>query len=277
MKMVNIGCGSTHHPAWVNLDISSADPSVLRVNIHQGLPFEPNCVGVCYSSHVLEHLDQVGAKFLLSECFRIMQPGGTIRLAVPDLERTAREYIRILDSAISGRLHDDQEYDWIMMEMFDQTVRNISGGAMAKFLRNLDPAKRTYIHSRIGAEADIIWAKQEAIPWQSNIRKLIRGDFWRRQIRRLRGALAGQAVFMIAGSEAARSFRLGRFKTSGEIHQWMYDRFSLARLLRESGFMNVKICTATESQIPRFDEYQLDSLDGVVRKPDSLFIEGRKA
>jgi hypothetical protein len=56
----------------------------------------------------------------------------------------------------------------------------------------------------------------------------------------------------------------------------MYDRYSLKRLLENTGFVNVKICTANESRIPVYEKYSLDVLSGIVRKPDSLYIEGSK-
>lgn len=63
----------------------------------------------------------------------------------------------------------------------------------------------------------------------------------------------------------------------GERHQWMYDRFSLARLLVQTGFVDVRQQAAGESAIPGFREYFLDeTTDGRVRKPDSLFMEARK-
>lgn len=50
-----------------------------------------------------------------------------------------------------------------------------------------------------------------------------------------------------------------------------------APLLESAGFHEIKVCAASESQIPDFGRYRLDlSADGSVRKPDSLFMEARK-
>jgi len=57
----------------------------------------------------------------------------------------------------------------------------------------------------------------------------------------------------------------------------MYDRFSLSRLLQITGFKNIKVCRAEESNIPEFNSYFLDiEQNGQVRKPDSLFMEAEK-
>jgi hypothetical protein len=87
----------------------------------------------------------------------------------------------------------------------------------------------------------------------------------------------GWVVLLLSGKSARKSFQDGVFRSSGEIHQWMYDRFSLKRLLEQAGFMNVEICTATESRIPEFEKYSLDALNGIARKPDSIYIEASKS
>ena len=68
-----------------------------------------------------------------------------------------------------------------------------------------------------------------------------------------------------------------QFRASGEVHRWMYDRWSLGRLLEECGFSDTRVCAASESRIPGFSAYLLDcEEDGSTRKPDSLFIEAQK-
>ncbi len=56
----------------------------------------------------------------------------------------------------------------------------------------------------------------------------------------------------------------------------MYDRYSLTELLKEVGFGQIILRTAFESEIDKWEKYQLDVIDGEVRKPDSLFIEAKK-
>jgi hypothetical protein len=35
--------------------------------------------------------------------------------------------------------------------------------------------------------------------------------------------------------------KIGSFRLGGEIHMWMYDRFSHSRLLREVGFEDIEV------------------------------------
>lgn len=273
-KMLNIGCGATHHPDWINLDVSSSDPLVLPVDINNGLPFTADSISVCYSSHLLEHLHKEEARYFLAECMRVLKSGGVIRLVVPDLEGIVREYLRVLDDVATGNKKRKSDYDWIMLEMYDQTVRNHSGGEMARFLQNLDVADRPFVKSRIGVEADNFWAER-SVPDQPSARSSVQKRLFG-FIKALHMKLVGWVVLLLAGKSARRSLQTGLFRSSGEVHQWMYDRFSLTRLLERAGFAEVRICAATESRIPGYEKYSLDALNGTARKPDSMYIEASK-
>lgn len=66
--------------------------------------------------------------------------------------------------------------------------------------------------------------------------------------------------------------------TIGERHQWMYDSYSLKKLLDIVGFRNISIYTYNESNIPNFNSYLLDIKEnGTPYKGiSSLYIEARK-
>lgn len=268
---INIGCGTIYHPDWVNLDIATDDPAVMQVDITRGLPFDDLSASACYSSHVLEHMDSGAARFLLDESFRVLRAGGVLRIAVPDLEAIAREYLALLGALTQGNDARAKDYDWIMLEMYDQVARNRPGGEMASFLTRLSPAESDYVRARIGEEAERIWAT-EPLP-VSNPNHM---QIWRKRFNRCRLRLAGFFVALIAGRRAARSFQRGIFRDSGEVHQWMFDRYSLGRMLKDAGFVQVRVCQAHESGIQDFGTYDLDTVNGKVRKPDSLFIEAIK-
>ncbi|MDZ7771611.1 MAG: methyltransferase domain-containing protein [Balneolaceae bacterium] len=80
--LLNIGCGETWHPDWVNLDLAPRHPEVRRHDLREGLPFGEGTVDACYSSHVLEHLDEEEADFFIREQRRVLRPGGVLRVAV---------------------------------------------------------------------------------------------------------------------------------------------------------------------------------------------------
>lgn len=66
------------------------------------------------------------------------------------------------------------------------------------------------------------------------------------------------------------------FRNGGEIHQWMYDRFSLTRLLKNAGFNQVTIKNPYSSAILNWDSYELDVKGDIVYDLNFLFIEAVK-
>lgn len=275
MKALNIGCGSITHPAWVNLDFAPSSLEVEVWDIRKGLPYANNSVDYCYSSHLIEHLTSEDAYQLLTECFRILKPKGILRVAVPDLETIARNYLRFLEQADSGVKEAVASYDWTMLELYDQVVRDRVGGSMGNYLANLSASNRAFVESRIGLELNDILVKQSEIR-KKGIWEKLRSHDLNSFLKRLRILLASGCVRLVAGKEAQQAFKEGLFRRSGEVHLWMYDRFSLRRLFEKTGFSEIKLCRADESCIPNFNDYCLDVVEGKIRKPDSLFIEGRK-
>ena len=61
----------------------------------------------------------------------------------------------------------------------------------------------------------------------------------------------------------------------GELHRWMYDEYSLGKLLLDVGFENVQTESPTTSRIEGWAQFNLDTnKDGSIYKPESLYIEG---
>lgn len=89
---VNLGCGERLLPAWINLD-SFAFPGVQVVwDLRRGIPFPDGSCSALLLEHVIEHLPREAAKSLLSQCIRVLEPGGALRISTPDAERYLRSY-----------------------------------------------------------------------------------------------------------------------------------------------------------------------------------------
>src|SRR5688572_13614475 len=101
-KLLNVGCGGHFHPAWTNLDLNAATPDVLKHDLREGLPFPADYFDAVYHSHVLEHLARDEASRFLAGCYRVLRPGGVLRVVVPDLEAIARLYLQTLEGAVAG-------------------------------------------------------------------------------------------------------------------------------------------------------------------------------
>ena len=263
-SLVNIGCGSTWHPAWTNLDLRPVSPQVRSWDVSHGLPFAGEQVDACYASHVLEHFTREQAHALLAECSRVLRSGGIVRLAVPDLEGIVREYLNVLTRADEGEEAAIEQYEWITLELLDQLVRDKSGGEMERYLRSKAVDNAAYVVRRIGPEAiNYMAAKSESNGSKSS-------SFG------IRSMISTVKNLLLTTNGKQEASQVGQFRLSGECHRWMYDRFSLKQLLERCGFSRIRSCSAFESGIAGFSSFGLDVVDGQVRKPDSLFMEAIK-
>lgn len=283
MKLLNLGCGHRFHSAWVNVDFIKTDETVLAHNLLGGIPFTDSEFDVVYHSHLLEHFPKEKAISFIKECYRVLKPEGIIRIAVPDLESISKEYLRNLDRIINNEPDAEFDYEWIMLEMYDQAVRNTSGGEMAKFLSRAEIPNSEYVLNRIGEEGKNLHENylnttfkkdnQQETTFRFSVKQFLKRMYYFPKI------VSQKAIFRkeyeVLKNEIG-ALEIGRFRLSGEIHQWMYDRYSLSKLLEDSGFKNIRKLSAFESGIENWNTYQLDSRDGVVRKPDSLFMEAMK-
>jgi len=279
-KYLNLGCGSRFHPSWTNIDFVSKDKNVIAHDLNQGIPFADGFFDVVYCSHLLEHFPKEKAGSFLKECYRVLKAGGILRVVVPDLEGIARSYLLALEKALSGSQEWADNYEWILLEMYDQTVRNKSCGEMATYLSKESIPNKEFILKRLGVEAKRLiesgnrnrLGHKPATP-ESRLMRLSR---------RIKGFLFNatyrkELLIKLILNKEYDSLQIGRFRQAGEIHRWMYDRYSLKILMQNNGSENVVQRTACESFIPDWSKFNLDTEpDGSVYKPDSLYMEGIK-
>jgi SAM-dependent methyltransferase len=119
-QKLHLGCGLNTPPDWLNVDGSwnarlakypllrrmvrsigiipreqldiPWDAHIFTHDVRLPLPFENGAFQCVYASHLLEHLYLAEGKRLLTECFRVIKPGGVLRMVVPDLKSLIEEY-----------------------------------------------------------------------------------------------------------------------------------------------------------------------------------------
>jgi hypothetical protein len=125
LRRLNVGCGATPTPGWVNYDnsisIRLADWPALTsllgrfgllseqqrqficivnkkgiryANAVKRIPEPDHSVEVLYTCHMLEHLDRCEAALFLKEARRVLVQNGIIRIAVPDLRYHINNYLK---------------------------------------------------------------------------------------------------------------------------------------------------------------------------------------
>lgn len=268
MKYLNLGCGERFHPEWVNLDLHPANPSVRGWDLQEELPFADGSFDVVYHSHVLEHFSKAEGSKFLKRCWRVLRPNGILRVAVPDLEQIARFYLEALDKSAAGDPIWQARYEWILLELYDQAVRESSGGEMIAYVRRDAIPERDFVASRIGGEFRRLTAPASKGAAQKSVKLPSR----------LRNLVSRKMARLALGQQGIRAHDLGAFRITGEVHRWMYDRYSLSHALEQAGFRFPHIVEANESAVVGWTGFQLDTEpDGSVYKPDSLFMEATRA
>jgi len=99
-KYLNIGGGTFLKDHWRVLDYYSDwydyDSDFIDFNVdleeRRQWPIDSNDYQIVYSSHTLEHLTDKTVKHTLSESYRILEPGGIIRINVPDVDLAINKY-----------------------------------------------------------------------------------------------------------------------------------------------------------------------------------------
>lgn len=277
LRCLNLGCGRRFHPDWINVDFCPAVPGIVVYDLRKGIPF-PSCrFDVVYHSHILEHFRKTEAAIFIRECHRVLSPLGVLRVAVPDLECIARGYLSALERASDDQPNADGEYDWMMLELYDQTVRERSGGEMLAYLSNGRLDNLAFASRRLGGEVtglvNYIRHREQAPASKSRVKRAVQRLL---EFRRYPHRIRELVLRLLLGTEY-KALRVGRLRAGGEIHQWMYDVYSLGRLLRACGFREIQRCAASESRVANWRSYNLDTeADGSVYKPDSLYMEGVK-
>ncbi|MFC3079662.1 class I SAM-dependent methyltransferase [Phenylobacterium terrae] len=91
-RFYNLGCGSFSHPAWTGVDYPSEHYSKSQYHIawdaESGEPIDAPSgrAGAVFSSHTIEHLQDKGALNYFSEAYRLLAPGGVLRITCPEFE-----------------------------------------------------------------------------------------------------------------------------------------------------------------------------------------------
>jgi len=126
IKKVNLGCGLHCSSGWLNIDGSltsllGTNMTLLNKVIYKvagssayysfdhfneviknkklywrdltdKIPLTDNSIDIVFSSHFLEHLTKTKGEQFLNDIYRIMKPGGLMRILVPDLDIAIQKF-----------------------------------------------------------------------------------------------------------------------------------------------------------------------------------------
>ena len=103
--LMDVGAGTNYREGWIHVDFflirnpfklhKGKSKKTPEVQMDLRFPFKCTDAQIdgIYSSHTLEHFSYAEANQLLKEFFRMLKPGGWLRLIVPDLETYIEFYL----------------------------------------------------------------------------------------------------------------------------------------------------------------------------------------
>jgi len=136
---LHLGCGPKNIPGFIHVDVIDDDHIHHRCSVC-ALPYDDDKVDLIYASHVLEHFGRWEMHNVLREWYRVLAPGGVLRLAVPDFCACAKIYYEEgLKDGLSGVIGlicggQRNEYDYHKM-IFDE--RFLTGELLAVGFREV--------------------------------------------------------------------------------------------------------------------------------------------
>ncbi len=93
IKVLEISGGS--YPIsreYLNIDISNASEVDIVTNLLEPVPLDKEYCHKIISIATLEHFNVNDVRFILSEFFRLLKPGGSVEIGVPSLNKICKQY-----------------------------------------------------------------------------------------------------------------------------------------------------------------------------------------
>lgn len=91
-KKLHLGCGNIRLAGFCNVDILTTEAVDVVSDISKLDNFPNNSIELIYACHVLEHFSHDEAVKVLRRWFDVLEPGGELRISVPDIDRIVKIY-----------------------------------------------------------------------------------------------------------------------------------------------------------------------------------------
>lgn len=138
MIAVNLGSGqrkfhSVKGVAWINVDINPKwEPDIVADGASMPM-FEDASVDLVVCHHTLEHYGCGEANAMIQECNRILKPGGSLIVCVPDMYELARAWF---DGRLTDQVYFTSVYGAFMDSEADRHRWGFTGKSLAATLRS---------------------------------------------------------------------------------------------------------------------------------------------
>ena len=86
VRKLHLGAGPVHLPGWLNTDIEP-EPGQAYIDAADRYPLGDRAFRYVFSEHLIEHLDYEQGLAMLKESYRVLEPGGRVRIHTPNLAK----------------------------------------------------------------------------------------------------------------------------------------------------------------------------------------------
>ena len=86
LRKLQLGAGVNTLPGWLNTDIDPAEGTAF-LDASKPFPIPDASFHYVFSEHVIEHLTYEDGLVMIRESFRVLEPGGKVRIVTPNLRR----------------------------------------------------------------------------------------------------------------------------------------------------------------------------------------------
>ena len=139
--MIGLNCGSGQRPftstaeiKWINIDSQERwNPDIVCDGTH--LPYKDESVDYFVLHHVLEHFGCGEGKALIDEAYRVLKPGGSLLVFVPDLFKLAKLWIR---GELTTQVYVTNLYGAYMGDEADRHKWGFDSLSLENFLKSVD-------------------------------------------------------------------------------------------------------------------------------------------
>ncbi len=229
------------------------------------LPYNDNQMDAVYANHILEHFLPHQIHPFLKEVFRVLKPGGILRISTPDFEILSNKY---LDAVEKYRENPSElnlnKIKWYIYVIIDQLVRENPGGNMLSTVMSDDP-NAFYDDELYGnifrpfktgnLDYHSIHSPKHEVQPLSKLQKLNPLNIIRLSIKKWKW-------HQYAKRDKEVTDRTNKnFRTSIEIERFLHDRITLYQHLKEAGFKDIAPMDYRESRIKDWQSYNLDISD----------------
>lgn len=150
MKALHLGCGMNQLPGWLNTDVEP-DYGVTFLDVTQPVPAPDNSFDYIFAEHLIENFGPKKLKEVLKECYRILKPGGILRLTFycADALRNmcdSKQINAFITRLSKAYLHLGSEIRSLLSEAdFDKIILSSPDESAHQELQNVNKHK-TYLH-----------------------------------------------------------------------------------------------------------------------------------